>query len=691
MKITRARIIQVLLVFIVHAITLYVVQRNLDGFQVDSLRALVGLTIALAVTQSVFWWVFINFFSWLPSWLYPILTFVLNGLMVLLIGNFIPGITIDKVGTGILIALWLAVVDAILGELLSLDEDARFDRNVTRQMVSRLGKPNKTNVPGFLFLEIDGLSEKILRQAIEDGYTPTIKRWIDKGSHTLMGWETDFSSQTGAMQTGILLGNNTDVPAYRWWDRAQNKMVMSGKPIDAQAIEARLSAGIGLCSDGGASRGNMFSGDATESMLTFSTIRKRDRARGPGFYFYLFSPYVVARLITRFATELIKEWWQAAQQRRRKDKYRVKARGFAYSFLRGFMSPVLQDMVTYTLISDILRGLPAVYALYAGYDDLAHFAGMTATECYEGLHEIDRYFARVENAIKIAPRPYHIVILADHGQSLGPTFESAYGKTLEQLVKELVKSDSEVFYTSSHNDSWDNLNAMLSESTSANTRTAGLVRKMLASRTHDDYVEVAQKGATADKVEAEAEKAKVVVLGSGCTGLIYFTDSQQRMTFEQIQTSYPELILSLKDHSGIGFLLVRSDTQGDLVIGKRGVHYLRDDKVEGMDPLADFGPNAAKHLRRESSFSNCPDLLVNTVYDPITQELAGFENQVSHHGGMGGPQNHPFILRPVALPYDGTPIIGAESVHHLLRGWREQVQNLKGLQLPQKDLQEPTQ
>jgi uncharacterized membrane protein YvlD (DUF360 family) len=688
MKITRRRIIQIIAVFIVHALTLFIVQKNLEGFQVDSLAALVALTIALAALQSAFWWVFINFFSWLPSWLYPILTFALNGLLVLLIGNFIPGITIDNVRTGILIALWLAVVDAILGELLSLDEDARFDRNVTRQMVSRLGKPTKTDVPGFLFLEIDGLSEKLLRRAIEDGYTPTIKGWIDKGSHILMGWETDFSSQTGAMQTGILLGNNSDIPAYRWWDRSQNKMVMSGKPVDAQAIEARLSAGIGLCSDGGASRGNMFSGDATESMLTFSTLRNRDRARGPGFYFYLFSPYVVARLLTRFTTEVIKEWWQAAQQRRRKDKYRVKARGFAYSFLRGFMGPVLQDMVTYTLISDILRGLPAVYALYAGYDDLAHFAGMTATECFEGLHEIDRYFARVENAIKIAPRPYHIVILADHGQSLGPTFETAYGKSLEQLVKELIKSDSDVFYSDSHNDSWDNLNAMLSESTSANTRTAGLMRKMLSSRAHDDYVEVAKKGAEADKVEAEAEKAKVIVLGSGSTGLIYFSGAAQRMTFEQIQTSYPELILSLKDHPGIGFLLVRTEAQGDIVIGKHGVHYLRDNKVEGMDPLADYGPNAARHLRRESSFSNCPDLLVNTLYDPITEELAGFEKQVSHHGGMGGPQNHPFILRPTALPYDGTPIIGAESVHHLLRGWREQFQNLEAPKLPEKEAQE---
>jgi uncharacterized membrane protein YvlD (DUF360 family) len=684
LKITRGRIIQVVSVFIVHVIALFLLQKALSGFQADSLRSLVAATILLGIAQSAFWWVFINFFAWLPSWLYPILTFILNGLLVMVIGNLVRGITIDSVSTGILIALWLAVVDAILGELLSLDEDARFDRNVTGRMVSRHGKPVVTNEPGFLFLEIDGLSEMLLRRAMDEGYTPTMKRWVDQGSHQILGWETDFSSQTGAMQTGILLGNNTDVPAYRWWDRAQNRMVMSGMPKDAQAIEARLSSGIGLCSDGGSSRGNMFSGDATESMLTFSTIRNRERGRGPGFYFYLLSPYVIARLVTRFIIEVIKEWWQASQQRRRKDKYSIKARGFAYAFLRGFMSPVLQDLVTYTVISDILRGLPAVYALYAGYDDLSHFAGMTAPEAFEALHEVDRYFARIESAIKNAPRQYHIVILADHGQSLGPTFEVAHGKPLEKLLKELIKSEQDVFYSDAHNDSWDNLNAVLSESTNANTRTAGLIRKMLASRSHDDYVEVTPKGTTSDKVDAEAEKAKVVVMGSGSTGLIYFTDSPQRMTFEQIQVAYPELVLGLKDHPGIGFLLVRSETQGDIVIGKSGIHYLKDDLVEGIDPLTNFGPNAARHLRRESSYSNCPDILVNTRYDPTTQELAGFENQVSHHGGLGGPQNHPFILRPVKLPYDGSPIVGAESVHHLLRGWRELEQNLKGLTIPKE-------
>ena len=676
MKITRARLIQLVSVFIVHLITLFFLERFLSGFNADSLRSLMVFTILLAVAQAAFWWVFINLISWLPVWLYPVLTFLLNGFFIFLVGNQIRGIEIDSISTGLWIGLWVTAIDAVVGVLLSMDEDNLFDRMVIGRMVSRRGKPTKTDVPGFMFFEIDGLSEMLFRRALAEGKMPTVQRWINEGTHQILGWETDYSAQTGAMQTGILLGNNKDVPAYRWWDREKKKIIMSGIPRDAQAIEARLTTGKGLCANGGASRGNMFSADASESMLTFSTLRNRERGRGPGFYFYLLSPYVIARLVTRFIVEVIKEWWEAAAQKRRKDPYRVTARNFAYAFLRAFMGPVMQDLVTYIVISDILRGIPAIYALYAGYDDLSHFAGMSSPEALDALHEVDRYLARIERAIQQAPRPYHIVVLSDHGQSLGPTFEAAHKTSLEKLVKTFVGDG--VYYTESHKDSWDNLNAVLSESANADTRTASLVRKMLASRRSDDYVEVGPKSKTSEKETQKAEKAKVVVYGSGCAGLIYFTDASERMTFEQIQAAYPELIVGLYSHPGIGFLLVRTESEGDIVIGKHGVHYLVDDRCEGADPLADFGPNAADHLRRESSYSNCPDLVVNTIYNPETQELAGFENQVSHHGGMGGPQNHPFILRPVALPYNGQPVVTAVAVHDLLWGWREQVQHLNG-------------
>ena len=66
-----------------------------------------------------------------------------------------------------------------------------------------------------------------------------------------------------------------------------------------------------------------------------------------------------------------------------------------------------------------------------------------------------------------------------------------------------------------------------------------------------------------------------------------------------------------------------------MAMGKHGIHFLADGKIEGADPLAVFGANAAMHLRRYSGFSNSPDLLLNTSYDPETQEIPGFEDQVS--------------------------------------------------------------
>lgn len=683
MQLTRARIIQFLSVLIVDAIVLFIVARVAPGFSINSLGSAILIVIAVSVIQAVVWWLFINFFAHLPAILFPILTFLLIGAAVMFFGDRIPGITIDGIGPAIVITIIITVVNAILGAILVLDEDASFDRNVTRKMVQKYGKPNKTDVPGFLFLEIDGLSIDILRRALDEGHMPTLKKWLDSGSHKLMQWETDFTSQTGAMQTGILMGNNDEIPAYRWWDRSVGKMIMSGNPQDAVKIEARLSSGKGLLSDGGASRGNMFSGDATESLFTMSVVTNRKRGRGPGFYTYLFNPFIVARLITRFIIEVIKEWFEAAQQRGRHkrgsadDKYIVSARNPAYAGLRAFMGPMLQDLTTYTVISDVLRGVPAIYALYAGYDDLAHFAGMSSPEAFESLHETDRYFARIERALPDAPRPYHVIVLSDHGQSLGPTFKGAYGVSLEELVKGLVSGDAKIFAALDTNEAWDNLNAVLSDSTQDNTRTAGVIKRALASKTQDGAVAI---GPDRDAKEADPEKhkledANVAVFGSGSTGLIYFTSAKERMTYEQIQDAHPDLLLGLLNHPGVGFIIVKSETNGTMVMTKGGINYVDVGTVEGFhDPLAPFGPNAALHIKRESSFVNCPDIIVNTKFDPQTQELAGFENQVSHHGGLGGPQNRPFVLYPATLPYDGTPVIWATGVYKLLYGWREQAQ-----------------
>jgi len=672
MKFTSRRIVQAISILVVQAITLLCLQFFLDGLQIESFSSAVGAALAYMIAQVVFTLVFIGFLAHLPAILYPILTFVLSGGAVLIAGNLVPGITIDGLGTSIWIVFVMTLVNSALGAILTIDEDAAFDRFVTGRMVKKFGKPIQSDIPGFIFLEVDGLGEALLRRAIKEGYMPTLQRWLNQSTHRLVGWETDFSSQTGAMQTGILLGNNNDVPAYRWWDRANQRIIMSGDPRDALKLEDTLTTGTGLLAEGGASRGNMFSGDATESILTMSTVLNRERGRGPGFYFYLFTPYVVVRLTAHFVKEVFKEWIERWQQIRRKDKYIISARNPFYAFFRGFMGPLMQDLATYAIIGDVLRGVPAIYGLYAGYDDLSHFAGMKSPEAFKVLHETDRYFARIERATAYAPRPYYIVALSDHGQSLGPTFESAYGVNLESLVDALIAGKGDVYVAQGTDETWDKLHLLLTESIQEDTRTAKVLRRMFRSRIKNEVVEVA----TESENDQAAREKKVVVVGSGCAGLIYFTGVRERMTYEQIQNAYPDLLLGLVKHPGIGFALVNSKENGPMVLGKEGIHFLTDDKVEGEDPLKPFGPNASRHLVRENGFSSCPDILLNTTYDPHTQELPGFENQVSHHGGLGGPQCHPFLLHPTSLIVGDEPIVTAVGLHKVLRGWREQVKFL---------------
>ena len=81
-----------------------------------------------------------------------------------------------------------------------------------------------------------------------------------------------------------------------------------------------------------------------------------------------------------------------------------------------------------------------------------------------------------------------------------------------------------------------------------------------------------------------------------------------------------------------------------MAIGAGGTRFLDEDRVEGEDPLAPFGPNAADHLRRTDGFPHCADLMINSTYWPEFGEVAAFEELVGSHGGMGGTAELP--VRP---------------------------------------------
>ena len=100
-------------------------------------------------------------------------------------------------------------------------------------------------MPGIIFLEIDGLAlpsaapGDARRQRARDGE-------VGPGGHApLVEWETDFSSQTGASQAGILLGSNDDISAFRWVEKEHGRMMACSAPADCAEIERRHADGSG--------------------------------------------------------------------------------------------------------------------------------------------------------------------------------------------------------------------------------------------------------------------------------------------------------------------------------------------------------------------------------------------------------------------------------------------------------------
>jgi hypothetical protein len=70
--------------------------------------------------------------------------------------------------------------------------------------------------------------------------------------------------------------------------------------------------------------------------------------------------------------------------------------------------------------------------------------------------------------------------------------------------------------------------------------------------------------------------------------------------------------------------------------------------------------------------------MVGSFYDPELDEGCAFEELISFHGGLGGPQTRAFILHPRQLPVPDGPILGAAAVHEILLGWRKRLASQGG-------------
>ena len=440
------------------------------------------------------------------------------------------------------------------------------------------------------------------------------------------------------------------MPAFRWYEKETGQVMVCNRPSSAAELERRAVARTGsrgLLREDGASRGNLFTGGAEQSALVMSVAARRGRLTRSrsGYFAYFSDPANAVRTAWSFAAEVGREVLEAWASRLRRDRPRVR-RGGLYPLLRAFATVVERDVAVAAVVGDMLAGRAAVYADLVAYDEVAHHSGPRSRDARKVLARLDRSIRLIADTARYAPRPYRIVLLSDHGQSGGETFERAYGLDLRELVR---------------------AGCGLGHSGRRVRRRGGAEARTAARAA----LRRPERGRRSEEAECQGPPSEPVVLASGNLGLVSFPDIEGRATLEELERRCPELLETLTGHPGIGFVLVRSAERGAVVLGPRGSRELGSGRVVGADPLAPFGAGAAAAVARTDGFPHTADLMINSTVDPAHRGGArlrgagGFPRRARRPADASVPA---LPRRPPAAP--GAPHrcgIPAPALAHLAR------------------------
>ncbi|MFI7608439.1 alkaline phosphatase family protein [Micromonospora sp. NPDC049366] len=616
------------------------------------------------------------------------------------------------------VAAWLAVaLAAIVNWLADAGTDDTFVSELLRLMTrvrraphgrrgrfwrrrSRRGAPAEPSEPpeGLLVVQLDGVAAPLVQWAVRAGNLPTVGRWLRSRSHRMTRWHTGLPATTPAAQAGLLHGDASRVPAYRWYEKATvgadgtpvgGRLIVTSRPRDAAEIERRLSTGRGLLRDGGVSISTAFSGDAPTSLLTVSRAALPGRSN-PGYAAFMTSPYGFARAVTIGAGQVLRELHQARRQRMRGVQPRG-GRGGSYLALRPLAS-MLNDLNVSLIAEQMARGAPVIFCDFVDYDEVAHHAGPARPEAMAALEALDHTLGILERLAAQAARRYHLVVLSDHGQSQGATFRQRYGESLAQVVARLAAParipsprDAEADAAAAPVDAeaaggveqWGRVNLLLTEVAGRGGVTAAATRA--AVRARSDGPEIALGPADREAEAASHSDPETVVVASGNLAMIYLPRHPGRLTRERIDAAAPGLVDGLTAHPGIGVVVVDTSA-GPVALGRDGRHRLRDGHVDGDDPLAAYGPRARWDLLRHQEMDHVGDLVVISAVDPSLDEVAAFEELVGCHGGLGGWQTDALLIHPADWPQDDV-LVGPEAVHDQLLAWLRRL----GLRRPDQD------
>jgi hypothetical protein len=538
---------------------------------------------------------------------------------------------------------------------------------------ARVGEPGR----GFIAIQVDGLAHDHLVQVLARGGAPYIKRLIGVGRLRLTSWHSGLPSTTPAVQAGIMFGSNWDIPGFRWFDKSNRRAIVCKIPTTVLGVQRRVADGRPGILRGGSSYYNMFDGDADRAMFTLSALRAPrlfEGVRGLGLLLlFLLSPLRVLRIIRLAILHYLRDIGLRLLAIFRPSVY--SPFDLISPMTHVFTRVLFQELITFGVQMDIYHGARAIYLNNATYDEVAHEVGPTHPAAFKAVRDIDRQIAQIDKmASRFGQRKYDLYILSDHGMSPSVPFKQRFDQSLGDFILHQIEQPlilDERWGGADHALTQANylMNELLGLEERLSSRSGAVVRaarEYLSRRMPWDpedeplALNAVSRDGRRNRGRWDIDRhSDVAVRVSGPLAHVYFNVSDERLNLSDIAVLYPALLNRLIEHPGIGLIVGR---EGDetVMLGPKGTLTVHPDvdQLRGSNPLEGLVDPAeqAERIHRLASFPRSGDLIILGAWEKGA--VVTFENQIGTHGGLGGPQERPFVLYPATTEWPPGAING---------------------------------
>ena len=510
---------------------------------------------------------------------------------------------------------------------------------------------------GFLVIQVDALAHDDLLLALRQGFAPNLNRLLERDRWDLRRFPAGLPSATPAAQAAIFFGTKDRIPAFRYYEKPEGRVIVGSRPADVQHIRDRLpERGI---LEGGSGYVNIYDGGADRAVFTLAARRPQPFLEKMGggrlALLALLHPVRIARMVLASLWEyLVEEWNRLASQFRGQATYYW----WYLPILHIGSNVVLRELQTLAVLLDIYTGVPRIYTTYNAYDEFAHHFGPRSRPALASVRALDRRIGEILRMLRRFPgRPYDLYILSDHGQTPSVPYRVVYGETLGETLRAATRVGVLALagtgdYAPEVPDVIDFLARELEEVSAETGPTAGRAGRRAGRwlrRQYRIFPLVAEN-------VSDSEEEPIVVTYSSSLAHVYWREPARPLTFEEIRQDPDRraLYYFLVAHAGIGAVITRV-LDGAHVETIRGRTLISPDGemevIEGDDPLLHYAPTAVERraIAGLVQWDNAGDIVLFGAYDPENDRCICFDDQVGAHGAMGGLQSWPFLMTPRGL------------------------------------------